>query len=93
MRHPGYSRDVDSARLISVFHTMNAAVRANVWFEYVASSANIADLPSRDDLELLHSDRFKAARFEIVWPAVGAWEGNLIELFKSYAGVFKKRKR
>lgn len=88
----GYSRDVDSARLISVFHTMNAAVRANVWFEYVPSAANIADLPSRDDLELLHSERFKAEPFPIVWPDVGAWEGKLVELFQKYVGLFGKRK-
>ena len=89
----GYSRDVDSARLISVFHTMNAAVRANVWFEYVPSAANIADLPSRDDLELLRSDAFKVECFEVVWPTVGEWEGNLIELFQKYSGVYARRKR
>lgn len=31
----GYSSDVDSARLVSAFHVMNATVRSNVWFEYV----------------------------------------------------------
>ena len=35
----GYSRDVDSGRMISVFHTMNVALGANVWFEYVPSKA------------------------------------------------------
>ena len=44
----GYSSDVDSARLVSAFHVMNATVRSNVWFEYVPSrGANISDLPSR----------------------------------------------
>ena len=51
----GYSRDVDSARLISVFHTMNAAVRANVWFEYVPSAATgvattLRDRPPQDQI-------------------------------------------
>ena len=71
---------------------MNAAVRANVWFEYVPSAANIADLPSRGELELLHSERFGAESFPIVWPEVGAWEGKLIELFQKYVGLFGKRK-
>ena len=49
----GYSRDVASGRMISVFHTMNVALGANVWFEYVPSKANIADLTSRGDFDLL----------------------------------------
>ena len=56
----GYSADLDSARLISVFHTLNAVLGANVWFEYVASAANIADLPSRGELELLLSPQYGA---------------------------------
>ena len=32
---------------------MCAAAGTQVWFEYVPSGANIADLPSRDDFELL----------------------------------------
>ena len=89
----GYSRDVDSARLISVFHTMNAALRANVWFEYVASAANIADLPSRNDFELLRSDRFVAEPFDIVWPPVDAWVGDFARLFQSYSSASAKGKR
>ena len=29
----------------------NAALRANIWFNYVASKANVADLPSRGALD------------------------------------------
>ena len=90
---PGGSRDVDSARLISVFHTMNAALRANVWFEYVASAANIADLPSRNDFELLRSDRFVAEPFDIAWPPVDAWVGDFARLFQSYSSASAKGKR
>ena len=31
-----------------VYHAWAAATRAAVWFEYVPSDANVADLPSRD---------------------------------------------
>ena len=33
--------------MVNVFHAYNAAIRANVYIEYVKSEANIADLPSR----------------------------------------------
>ena len=67
--------------MISVFHTMNAALGANVWFEYVPSKANIADLPSRGDFELLRSNDFKAEWFDLVWPPLSAWSGEYGRLF------------
>ena len=33
------------------FHAANLALRANVWFNYVATKANVADLPSRRAFE------------------------------------------
>ena len=44
----GYSGLPDSARLVHVYHAWAAVTRAHVWFEYVPSDANVADLPSRD---------------------------------------------
>ena len=81
----GYSKDVDSARLISVFHTLNAAVQANVWWEYVASAANIADLPSRGALGLLEGPEYRAERFEVKWPPLDAWDGGLAEFYAATA--------
>ena len=37
--------------IIRAFHVTNLVVRANLWFKYVASKANVADLPSRGALE------------------------------------------
>ena len=39
--------------IIRAFHAANLAMQANVWFNYVASKANVADLPSRGDLDLM----------------------------------------
>ena len=89
----GYSPDMDSARMISVFHTMNAALRSNVWFEYVPSKANISDLPSRNEFDLLNSSEYEAEAFELVWPPLSAWAGEYGALFSLYAGVRKKRSR
>ena len=49
----GDCKDADCARLIHIFHTLCLALDISVWFEYVASGANLADLPSRGDRELL----------------------------------------
>ena len=43
----GYSGAPDSSRIVHAFHSLNAGLRTNVWFQYVASKANVADLPSR----------------------------------------------
>ena len=89
----GYSPDMDSARMISVFHTMNAALRSNVWFEYVPSKANISDLPSRNEFELLHSSEYKAEPFELVWPPLSAWTGEYGAVFALYSDIRQRRSR
>ena len=47
----GYSSVPDSLAIIRAFHAANLALRANVWFNYVATKANVADLPSRGALD------------------------------------------
>ena len=49
----GYARAIDSGLIVNAFHAWNAGLRAEVFFEYVRSKANIADLPSRGALEEL----------------------------------------
>ena len=76
----GYSRDLDSSRLVHVFHAIAAATCTNVWFEYVPSAANIADLPSRGELELLRSKGSVA--FAVRWPAFEiSWEQTIANYF------------
>ena len=36
-----------SGLLVNAFHAFNVSLRADVFFEYVRSKANIGDLPSR----------------------------------------------
>jgi hypothetical protein len=66
----GNCGDMDSARMIHVFHTMCAALGVSVWFEYVPSGANIADLPSRDEFALLRQMGSVSFSEDIVWPDV-----------------------
>ena len=44
----GYARKPHFAKLVNVFHLQTMALRTSVYFDYVPSKANIADLPSRD---------------------------------------------
>jgi hypothetical protein len=43
----GSSKVPDSARIIHAFQVLNLSIMAVPWFAYVASKANISDLPSR----------------------------------------------
>eukprot|EP00962_Isochrysis_galbana_P021114 scaffold6218_cov119-Isochrysis_galbana.AAC.1 len=47
----GDSRDPDIGRLAHVLSAILVSIRARPWLDYVRSAANIADLPSRFDIE------------------------------------------
>ena len=51
----GYSKVPDSGRIINAFRLKQASLGMTIWFEYVPSKQNIADLPSRRDFELLRT--------------------------------------
>ena len=69
----GYYGEVDGARLVHAFHATTAAIDSNVWFEWVASVANIADLPSRGEFDKLLE--MGAVRVPCVIPSIGGdWE-------------------
>jgi len=44
----GYARKPDLAKSVNVFYAQAAGLRTHVYFEWVPSKANIADLPSRE---------------------------------------------
>jgi hypothetical protein len=83
----GYSRDDDSARLIHVCHAMMSAIGTNVWFEYVASGANIADLPSRGEFELLRE--LGSIEFDTVVPVIKA---DWLEAYRAAFDGFAPRR-
>ena len=81
----GYSGKVDLASMVNAFYLQAAGLRTSVYFDYVPSKANIADLPSRDDIETLlaelaigpaislHSDDDHA----LVTPDLSQWRAPL----------------
>ena len=50
-----------------LFHAANVAVRANTWFEYVPSAANVSDLPSRGEFRWLRDKG--SVPFTLRWPS------------------------
>ena len=70
----GYARATDLAHMANAFHLTTCGMRTHTWLDYVPSLANIADLPSRGDFELL--ERLGARRVER--PVVGTadWHGH-----------------
>ena len=49
----GYSGKPDLAKMVNAFYLQCAGLRASVYFDYVPSKANIADLPSRNKFDIL----------------------------------------
>ena len=88
----GSSRDVETSRLVHIFHACCAAMSVLVWFEYVPSGANLADLPSRGEFELLNE--FGSIPFEIVWPTVGEdWLHAIDRIFAKHAPPRTRREK
>ena len=70
----GYSSRPDSARLVHAFHAFNVRVGARAWFAHVASKANVADAPSRDDFDYV-THILGAVWVPTVFPDVALWLG------------------
>ena len=75
----------DLAHMANAFHLTTCGMRTHTWLDYVPSLANIADLPSRGDFELL--ERLGARRVEV--PVVGTadWHGPLAQWIDSAAAA------
>ena len=68
----GYSRAPDSVQILHAFVVFTMALGLAIWFEYVPSAANIADLPSRLDFVLLQS--MGAVEVPFIFPPFPAWD-------------------
>ena len=78
----GYSGKPDLAKSVNVFYLQMVRLRARVYFEYVASKANIADLPSRNAFKQLRLElRGFRTRGEapdaLAIPTIASWRAPL----------------
>ena len=60
---------------VNIFHTQIVGMRTRTYFEWVASAANIADWPTRDDK--IHLIPKQAIRVPLVLPDTSVFEGPL----------------
>ena len=79
----GYARKLDLARMVNAFHLQMAGLRANAYYEFVPSLANLADLPSRNEFELL--EQLGGRRVDVVFPPAADWLGPLRRWFTRFA--------
>ena len=68
----GYARAPDSVRMVHAFAAFMLGRAMSVWFEYVPSKANIADLPSRFEFTLLRE--LGAEEREFIFPPFASWD-------------------
>ena len=79
----GYSGKPDLATMVNAFYLQLTGLRSAVYFEYVPSKANIADLPSRDAwrelrLALAGYPRHPTDTGTLLVPDLDAWRGPLV---------------
>ena len=86
----GYSKVADSGRIINAFRLKQAALSMCIWFEWVPSEQNIADLPSRGKeselfqifdavSETVSSGEWECYEWEMVLPDFSTWIAPLAE--------------
>ena len=78
----GYAKKPELAKSVNVFYLQMIALCARVFFEYVPSKANIADLPSREAFTELRSELRGlsvrgSAPDRLVVASVGSWNSPL----------------
>ena len=80
----GYSSKPDAARLCNLFHLFAAAIGCSIYFEWVPTKANIADLPSRATMAAMrrYLSYFPHSRMlPLVPPDASTWDAPLGGLF------------
>ena len=79
----GYASKPDMCRIVNAFHLAQFLLRARVWFEWVPSDANLADLPSR----LEYGEFFRALPGSVwvptVLPSCDEWSSSLLSMYSS----------
>ena len=77
----GYASKPDMSRIVNAFHIAQFLLQARVWFEWIPSDANLADLPSRVE----YDEYFRAVPGSIwvptVLPSLADWLAPLPSLF------------
>ena len=69
----GYANQPDLADGSNALHCLTCGLRCDTWFEWVASKANLADVPSRPERDWGVLRRLGMRRVELVFPTPAEW--------------------
>ena len=83
----GYSKKADLAHMVNAFYLQLTGLRASVYFDYVPSKANVADLPSRNGFVELNQILSSPPAFlpvasdthVLIVPPLAKWDGPLAD--------------
>ena len=84
----GYASRPDCARLVNVFHLLQARLRFRAWFEWVPSAANISDLPSRGAYDEYFAAVPGSLRVPFTLPNFSTFTGPLADLLLAFEDFF-----
>ena len=68
----GYSQKPDSAHILHALWALVCGLSCAPWFEFVRTKANVADLPSRGELEYI-TNVLKATELQFKMPPFEMW--------------------
>ena len=81
----GYANQPDMADASNALHCAACGLRVDLWLEWVASAANLADVPSRPDKDRAVLDRLGMAPVRLVFPSPEEWADPSLLLRRAYA--------
>lgn len=85
----GYSAAPDSARILQAFATLRMDIDCPIWFQWVPSKANIADLPSRREFGLL--EELGSSKVPLILPLFASWDAPFARWSSSPGGSNRER--
>ena len=77
----GYASKPDMSRIVNAYHLAQFLLGVRVWFEWVPSEANLADLPSRLEYDEFCRVLPGSAWVPTVLPSQGSWSASLLSMF------------
>ena len=86
----GYAGQVELAKVVNLFYLQATGLHLSVYFDWVPSKANIADLPSRsaprEVAEQLRGYRFRSPIPDsLVVPDMATWHGPIEDWLDRYS--------
>ena len=87
----GYASRPDMGRVVNAVHLAQFALEVRVWFEWIPSDANLADLPSRAEWEEFWAIMPQSVWVPTVLPPVEVWLLPFRAFAENLLSAFERR--